>query len=156
VVPLNLVPQLRVRAPAEHSRSDLTLALVTFDGDTLAESRLTLFVAPPVGRIDTVPMATPPLPGMTTFERENAIKLLDRGHESLRIGNVAVAQKFYQRAAERGLAEAAIALGATYDPRELARMKLDVEPNLAMAKQWYEKARELGSIEADTKLRQLR
>jgi TPR repeat protein len=93
---------------------------------------------------------------MTTFERENAIKLLDRGHESLRIGNVAVAQKFYQRAAERGLAEAAIALGATYDPRELARMKLDVEPNLAMAKQWYEKARELGSIEADTKLRQLR
>jgi hypothetical protein len=153
VVPLNLVSQLRLRAPAENSRSDLSLALVLLDGKLLAESKLTLFIAPPAGgRQDTVPMAAPPIKQMTAEERENANKLMERGHESLNAGNVSVAQKFYERAAERGLAEAAMALGGTYDERELARLKLKVEPNPALARQWYEKARDLGSRDAEARL----
>jgi hypothetical protein len=179
VVPLSQMEQLRVRAPAETSRSEISLALVTLDGKTLTETRMMLLVGRPENRPDMPTAATPkggllplPRPGelpplpplsppddpppLALQDRENAIKLLERGHASIRGGNVAVAQKFYQRAAERGLAEAALALAGTYDAQELGRLKLDVEPNPALARQWYERARQLGSREAEAKLRQLR
>src|SRR5262249_41563689 len=105
---------------------------------------------------DVPTAAVPQDKRMTSEERQNAIKLMERGNESLKAGNVAVAQKFYQRAAERGLAEAALALASTYDARELVLMKLDVMPNPALARQWYEKARELGSQDAEARLRHLR
>lgn len=164
VVPVSLLPRLHVRAPGATSRSEISLSLVALDGKSLAETRLTLLVAPPDDRLGATTAAIPealrmPPPQerpMTAPERDNALKLFARGNESIRAGNVAVAQKFYQRAAERGLAEAALALASTYDPRELARMNLDVEPNPALARQWYENARQLGSREADSRLRQLR
>jgi hypothetical protein len=156
VLSLSALPRLSVRAPAEISRNDLSLALVTLEGRLIAEAKLTLFVAPPTLKGDQEPVAAFSPKGMTEEERTAAIKLLDKGDENIRAGNVAVAQQFYQRAADRGLAEAAMALAATYDPAELARMKaIGVQPNPALARMWYEKARELGARGADARLGRL-
>ena len=55
------------------------------------------------------------------------------------------------RAAEAGSASAALALGGTYDPntREIAGESRDAPPDTAMARAWYEKAKDLGPAEAD-------
>jgi TPR repeat protein len=56
--------------------------------------------------------------------------------------------------AEAGDADAALALAATYDPRYLAQHKLiGIVGDEAKARAWYQRASELGSIEADRILR---
>ena len=48
------------------------------------------------------------------------------------------------------------AAAATHDPRELARWRVQgVLPNLAEARKWYERARELGAPEAEERLARL-
>jgi hypothetical protein len=156
VVPLNAIPTLTVRAPAKTSRNDLRLTLVTLDGKLLAETKVALVIAPDSAADDRKPVAAPPVKHMTDGEREAATQLLRRGDQSLRDGNVAAAQEFYRRAANYGSAEAAMALGSTYDPIEIARMKaVGLRPNPALAKEWYERARELGARESDARLGRL-
>jgi hypothetical protein len=89
--------------------------------------------------------------------RPALLMLLDKGKESLRHGNILIARQFFERAATKGLAEAALALATTYDPRELPRMTggADVVPDAAIARKWYEKARELGSPDAAARLSEL-
>jgi TPR repeat protein len=45
----------------------------------------------------------------------------------------------------------------TYDPNELSRWNVigGIEPNLEEARRWYERARELGAIEALERLQRL-
>jgi len=79
-----------------------------------------------------------------------------RGEEQLGRGNIYAARQFFERAAEVGLAESALALAATYDATELARLKvLGLKPDSGEAKKWYERARELGAAEAEARLRRL-
>ena len=94
---------------------------------------------------------------LTAEERAGLMTLFANGEENLSLGNILVARQFFQRAAERGLAEAAVALATTYDPRELARIKTlsGVAPDAKLARKWYERARALGSTEAALRLRQL-
>jgi hypothetical protein len=156
VVPLNDIPRLKVLAPADTSRSDLNLALVTLDGKLLAEARVVLFITPQISIDEQKPVAARPFKRMAEAERESAMILLRRGDQSIKEGNIAAAQQFYRRAADYGLAEAATALGTTYDPTELARMKaVGVRPDPALARQWYEKARELGAHDTDARVGRL-
>jgi TPR repeat protein len=61
-----------------------------------------------------------------------------------------------RRAAEANNAEAALALGATYDPFVLRELKVyGLTPDAAMARSWYEKAVELGSSAAPRRLEML-
>jgi TPR repeat protein len=64
---------------------------------------------------------------------------------------------FYERAADAGLAQGALALAATVDPDELARRQVvgGLRPDPAAAKRWYECARELGADDADEPVRRL-
>jgi TPR repeat protein len=79
-----------------------------------------------------------------------------KGQEQLERGNVQPARLYFQRAAEAGLAQSALALGATYDPEELVKLKVvGLQPDLAAARRWFEKARELGAAEAADRLRRL-
>jgi len=101
---------------------------------------------PPAAGADTVPAEA----------RERALRHKAKGDEQLAIGDIAAARLLYQKAVELGLAPAALALAATYDPEELARLKVrGVAGDPALARQWYEKARELGAGEAADKLRRL-
>jgi TPR repeat protein len=94
---------------------------------------------------------------MSADAREKAERMLANGEKHMEQGNIGAARSFLQRAAEAGLAEAALKLGGTYDPAELAR----VAPLLASsadpkeAKIWYERARDLGASEAVARLMRL-
>jgi TPR repeat protein len=81
---------------------------------------------------------------------------VERGDEQLSEGAVAAARLLYTRAADAGLAQAALALGATYDPAELARLKvIGINPDVAAARAWYQKAQALGAPEAISRLKRL-
>jgi TPR repeat protein len=57
------------------------------------------------------------------------------------------------RAAETGLARAALLLGSTYDQHEFARLRIQgVQPSPSLAHKWYLRAQELGETEAGTAL----
>jgi hypothetical protein len=155
VVPVNALPRLRLQAAAEATRSDLNLSLVTLSGTTIAETKLTVFVAPSPEKNEQVPTAALS-EQITEADRDFALKLLEKGDQSILAGNLAVAQQFYQRAADRGLPEGAMAMAGTYDPKELKRLKVNgVKPDPAMARIWYQKARKLGSREAEERLKSL-
>jgi hypothetical protein len=166
-VPLNGLPRLTLNLPASVSgKSELLISLVDEDGKLLAEARVSLVIqqqtpAQPPPAPATVekerPSASPsPRPQaleLTSADRENAEKLVARGERDLDQGNIAQARQFFLRAAQIGLARGALMLAATYDPRELARMRaVSVQPNIAEARKWYMRADELGAPDAAHKL----
>jgi TPR repeat protein len=82
--------------------------------------------------------------------------LLARGEEYFVGGNIAAARDFFERAAEAGLAAAALRLAASYDPAELQNLQVQgVVSDRALARKWYERARELGAPEAVERLARL-
>lgn len=174
VIPATRLTSVKLRAPLEGvGGGALTVALTTLEGTLIAEAHVTLILAPPQDNTAaTKPAAgqdnaaaptgaTDPasssIPKLTPQNRAELLLLLEKGNEGIRLGNILHARQFFQRAAEKGLAEAALALAATYDPAELARMKgvTGVVPDPELARKWYERARQLGSPEAAARLSQL-
>ena len=89
-------------------------------------------------------------------DNERAQGLIARGDDMLADGDVAGARLYYQRAADLGLARAAVLLAETYDPEELGRWRITgMRPDVKMARRWYEQALQLGAPEADARLRRL-
>ncbi|HEY5831001.1 MAG TPA: hypothetical protein VIV01_21800, partial [Hyphomicrobiaceae bacterium] len=77
-------------------------------------------------------------------DRERLAKMIARGERELEAGNVSGARQFFLRAADGGLARAALLLAWTYDKDEFARLRiLGVMPNRELADKWYKRAREL-------------
>jgi hypothetical protein len=102
------------------------------------------------------PAKAAPPPVLDPTSRETALKFLRRGNEELAEGRVAPARLLYERAAEMGLAQAAMALAGTYDAAELNQPHLrNVLPDAAEAARWYQRARALGAADADARLRRL-
>lgn len=99
----------------------------------------------------------PPPPDISPEDRERALTYMERGNENLASGNVNIARLFYERAAQLDWGPAALALAATYDPNELSKWNVigGVESDLAEARRWYERARELGAAEASERLQRL-
>ena len=82
--------------------------------------------------------------------------MIQRGDVYLRQGNLAAARQFFRRAADIGLAAAAMRMAATYDPTELAGLSLvGIQADPKEATQWYERAREMGASEAGARLARL-
>jgi hypothetical protein len=82
--------------------------------------------------------------------------LLKRGKDAFSTGDLAAARLLLRRAAEAGSAEAALALGATFDPLVIRRLgAIGAAPDAAQARQWYQKAVALGSATASQPLAQL-
>ncbi|HEY2532413.1 MAG TPA: hypothetical protein VGJ20_31535 [Xanthobacteraceae bacterium] len=80
---------------------------------------------------------------------DQATALLQRGQELLRTGDIAAARLAFQRLADSGNAEAALALGASFDPHYLARRHvIGVVGDEAKARASYQRAMELGSTDA--------
>ena len=63
-------------------------------------------------------------PLLTATDPQEAAALMERGRDLLRNGDIAFAQLAFQRLAEAGKADAALALATTYDPRYLVEHKL--------------------------------
>jgi len=82
--------------------------------------------------------------------------LITRGQELAAQGKFRLARVVLERAAEARSAAAALALGRTYDPLvDRSAIRGDAPPDVAMARAWYEKAKDLGSNEAAQRLTQL-
>jgi TPR repeat protein len=173
-VPLQALADLKITLPiAAEGRADVSVSLVAVDGSVLAEVRTTLVVsAPPRSSARSPPeVPAPALPAERSepttqtpspptiglpVDRERALQLLKKGEEQLAQGLVAPARLLFERAADLGLAQAAMALGATYDAAELDKPNLrGISPDAKQAKRWYERARQLGASEADIRLRRL-
>jgi hypothetical protein len=97
----------------------------------------------------TKPSPSPVAPRLSPEALARANGFLARGKAHLREGNFSHARLFFQRAADEGLADGALAMGDTFDAAELARAgAIGVRPDPAEARRWYEKARDLGAGDA--------
>jgi hypothetical protein len=76
-------------------------------------------------------------------------ELLVRGDSFLRAGDVASARLFYERAADAGDWQAAMRMGATFDPSFLGRAGARTAGDLAKAQSWYRHALDLGAPRTD-------
>ena len=95
------------------------------------------------------PPPPPPAPKTLQLAADEIATLVKRGKDALGSGDLAAARLLLRRAAEAGNADAAMALGATFDPQVIRRMgAIGAEPDAARARQWYQKAVELGSTAA--------
>jgi hypothetical protein len=182
-IPLSALPMLKANIPASIAgRSELVISIVGVDGIPLAEAKTTLIIEPlpsPAKPIETPPAeptsslrfaapapppaapnrrnyAAPRLPELSIVEREKGEQLVQQGDQYLAQGKIGGARLFYRQAANAGYALAAIRLGATYDPAELSRLRVEgMTPDAVEARKWYERARELGAPEADERLARL-
>ena len=116
-----------------------------------------LKLAPERQAVPSPAVSAPTAPELKNDDKDRAVKHVQRGDESLAAGNITMARLFYQRAADIGWAQGALALAGTYDPVELSRLKVvgGVDPDRAAAQKWYEKARQLGSPQAAERLLKL-
>jgi TPR repeat protein len=86
-------------------------------------------------------------------DADEIVVLLKRGQELMRHGDLAAARLVLRHAADAKNAEAALTLGATYDPVTLRELRVyGVSADVGTARTWYEKAKELGSPEAARRL----
>jgi hypothetical protein len=99
---------------------------------------------------------TPSGPSAAGPGREEVATLIARGQTYFANGDVVSARLVFRRAAEAGDAQAALALGGTYDPLVLKSLGvIGVVADAAQARSWYHKAAELGSREAPQRIDQL-
>jgi hypothetical protein len=107
------------------------------------------------------PIAAPPSsdaePSVSlSLAADEIAMLLKRGKDAFSTGDLASARLLLRRAVEAGSAEAALALGATFDPLVIRRLgAIGAAPDAAQARQWYQKAVALGSTTASQPLAQL-
>lgn len=175
-VPLAGLASLGITLPVGlQGRWDATVSLVTIEGSVLTEAKTVVVVGPvqliapqqqaekepprtsvaSLGRAPTA-LEREPVPPSSSKDHDRAMGLHAKGKELLEQGNIQPARMLFRRAADQGLAESALALGSTYDPVELAKLKVfGLQPDVAAARRWYDRARQLGAVEAADRLRRL-
>jgi hypothetical protein len=100
------------------------------------------------------PSKTPPV--IQPVDPKEIAILIERGKEFLESGDIAAARISLTRAANAGNAQAALEVGMTFDPGFLAqRGVLGFSPDVAQAREWYDRAMKLGSSEASRHLERL-
>jgi hypothetical protein len=130
---------------------DLSVELRLAD-DTLSDRRSLRFewVAQAAAEAETKSYAGRPL------DPDEIAGLLKRGDELIASGDLGAARLVLRRAAEAGNARAALALAGTYDPIVLEKRAVHgFVPDVAMARNWYEKAKQFGSTDATQRLEML-
>lgn len=94
-------------------------------------------------------LTTEPIAAATAQPSENVSTLLAEGQMFMTKGDIEAARRIFERAAETGLPEGALAMGSTYDPVSLVEVGLtDAHPEPEQAKRWYRRAHELARTAA--------
>jgi hypothetical protein len=124
------------------------------DVTTVDESQSPVSLAAVPRTILMSPASRPPAPADDASEIAAKMKI---GAELMAHGDITAARMMFERAAEAGEAAGAFALAETYDPMVLKKLPLrgGIAPNLALARSWYEKAKDLGSITAPERIARL-
>jgi hypothetical protein len=112
--------------------------------------------APPV---TTAPAAAAPpvaAPPVRQIDPDELAVLMKRAKEMLGAGDIPAARLLLQRAADAQDPTAALMLAQTYDPDVLGTQDVrNINPDPEMARNWYQKAAQLGSTDAQRRLAQL-
>jgi hypothetical protein len=118
-----------------------------------AAQRPALLPTPP----QTVSPSVAPRPPMAAENVSVIAAKMKIGVELMTYGEVTAARTMFQRVAEAGDAAGALALAETYDPLVLGGLRLRerIMPDAALARTWYERARDLGSPEARDRISRL-
>ena len=110
-------------------------------------------VSPPAAlTAEPIPDSSAPAPAPERAPRLPAgqiTELLARGDSFLQAGDVASARLFYERAADAGDWQAAIRMGATFDPAFLGRAGVRTGGEPTKAQSWYRHALDLGAPKTD-------
>lgn len=99
----------------------------------------------------SVPQSATPAPRdpAVQLDSDEMTQLIKRGKDFLTQGNFASARLLFKRAADAGSAEAALALGSTYDPSVIKQLgAVSITPDIDGALKWYQTAADHGSAEA--------
>jgi TPR repeat protein len=140
----------RVHAPVPWPASDAVAPREAKANDVVVAS---LRHSPPAEAEIQTPPTVSTAPRINDEEMAN---LLASGRTFLIIGDVTAARLAFRRAAEIGDAQAALALGGTFDPLVLKSLgAVGVAADPAQARGWYQKAAELGSRDAPQRLNEL-
>lgn len=138
------IGDLRLRLPKlATGRADLRIELMAADGTILASA---------VTRLDVAPDPKSLLI-LRSDESGRVADLMAHGQKMIDVGYFAGARAYYKRAAEAGSGEAALRLGATYDPDFIEKIGAQgIKGDLKEARAWYERAKQLGVEGAEEKL----
>ena len=136
---------LKLHLPKDHqpnAASDMRIELVAADGSVLAHTAT---------RVEVTPQS--PAPVARQLEADRIEALMDRGRKMIAVGYFAGARAYYGRAAEAGSGEAALAVGATYDPDFIAALGVQgIKADPEAAEKWYGRAAALGIADPEPKL----
>ncbi|MGH6735482.1 MAG: SH3 domain-containing protein [Methyloceanibacter sp.] len=135
---------LTLRVPEDASGgTSLRVELVAADGAVLARAGTDLDIAPD------------PAAGLVVRagEADRVEDLIDHGNKMIAVGYLAGARAYFERAAEAGSGEAALAVGATYNPEVIAALGTQgIKPDPEAAAAWYDRAGALGITDREAKL----
>lgn len=147
------IGDLRLRLPkapsgkAQSGGTDLRIELMAADGTILASATTRLDVAPDP-RLALI---------LRSDESDRIADLMAHGQKMIDVGYLAGARAYYKRAAEAGSGEAALKLGATYDPAFIEKIGAQgIKADLKEARAWYERAKQLGVEGAEEELAKLK
>jgi hypothetical protein len=98
----------------------------------------------------------PPTPPAPKIDPVTLAGMMSRAKSLMVIGDISSARLLLQRAAEAQQADAAFLLGQTYDPAVLGSQDIrSIAPDPTTAREWYQKAAQLGSADAQQRLAQM-
>jgi hypothetical protein len=128
---------------AASGERSLSVELIAADGTVIASGTTRLDIAPdPKAALILRPDDTARIG-----------ELIAHGRKMIEVGYLAGARGYFNRAAEAGSADAALALGDTYDPSFITEIGArGIRPDLNEARIWYERAKTLGSPVADERI----
>jgi hypothetical protein len=111
---------------------------------------------PPAAAPEAAPPSKPVRaadPPVRSLQADEIALLIKQGEQFVANGDFVTARLMFQRAAQAGNANAAMALAATYDPLMLAKLgAVGVGGDVEKARTWYQKAESLGAPEATHRL----
>jgi hypothetical protein len=141
------IGDLRLRLPKTASSSDMRVELMAADGTVLASAATKLDIAPdPKSALI-----------LRADEKGRVADLIAHGQKMIDVGYFAGARAYFRRAAEAGSGEAALRLAATYDQEFIDKIGAQgIKADPGEARNWYERAKQLGVDDADTKLKALK
>jgi hypothetical protein len=150
-------------APAANAQSGAVIAMAPTREDisTAYQNALQSRAAPPADAVAvaTAPSAAAPqveTPQARHLDPDEVALLMKRAKVLLETGDIPAARLLLRRAADAQEPVAALLLAQTYDPDVLGTQDVrNINPDLAMARNWYEKAAQLGSADAQRRLAQM-
>jgi hypothetical protein len=146
-------PTLATASAPLPSRDDIAVALRSAHQSQGPEVQQTAAAA--ATATATAPAAIAP-PAARRIDSEELANLMTRAKALLASGDISPARLLLERAAEAQEASAALMLAQTYDPTVLGTQDIrNITPDPAMARNWYQRAAQLGSADAQRRLSQL-